>query len=171
MSRYAKLAARLREDGLLGTLVPLSFNRLALAFYRAASWCYRHHVPELPFVFYFVNHVLFGCEIHYAARIGRGFAICHSQGIVIGRHCVLGDRVRVYSGAVLGKKDAGSGMPSVGSDVTIGAGAKLLGGIAIGSHVVVGANAVVLSDVPDNCVVAGNPARVVRELQSDERVL
>ena len=105
-----------------------------------------------------------GIDIHPGAQIGRGFFIDHGSGVVIGETSIIGDNVTVYQGATLGGtgKDTGKRHPTVGSGTTIGAGAKVLGPITLGSHVKVGAGAIVLTDVPDQCTVVGNPGRIVR---------
>ena len=105
-----------------------------------------------------------GIDIHPGAQIGEGFFIDHGTGVVIGETAVIGDNVTMYQGATLGGtgKNTGKRHPTIGSGVTIGAGAKVLGPITLGNHVKVGAGAIVLKDVPDNCTVVGNPGRIVR---------
>ncbi len=105
-----------------------------------------------------------GIDIHPGARIGRSFFIDHGSGVVIGETAVIGDSVTLYQGVTLGGtgKETGKRHPTLGNNVTVGAGAKILGPITIGSHVKVGAGAIVLRDVPDNCTVVGNPGRIVR---------
>ncbi|MBR1585215.1 MAG: serine O-acetyltransferase [Clostridia bacterium] len=105
-----------------------------------------------------------GIDIHPGAQIGQGFFIDHGSGVVIGETTVIGDNVTIYQGATLGGtgKDTGKRHPTIGSGTTVGAGAKVLGPITLGSHVKVGAGAIVLTDVPDQCTVVGNPGRIVR---------
>lgn len=105
-----------------------------------------------------------GIEIHPGAVIGRRVFIDHGDGVVIGETTVIGDDVTIYQGVTLGGtgKDTGKRHPTIGSGVTIGAGAKVLGPITIGDNVKVGAGAIVLKDVPDNCTVVGNPGRIVK---------
>ncbi len=105
-----------------------------------------------------------GIDIHPGATIGKGFFIDHGTGVVIGETAVIGDQVTLYQGVTLGGtgKETGKRHPTLGSNVTVGAGAKILGPITIGDHVKVGAGAVVLRDVPPNSTVVGNPGRVVR---------
>ena len=106
-----------------------------------------------------------GIEIHPGAVIGRRLFIDHGSGVVIGETTVIGDDVTLYQGVTLGGtgKDTGKRHPTLGSHVTVGAGAKVLGPITLGDHVKVGAGAIVLKDVPDHCTVVGNPGRVVRQ--------
>lgn len=102
-----------------------------------------------------------GVEIHPAAIIGRRLFIDHGMGVVIGQTAVIGDDVLLYHGVTLGGTTlvAGKRHPTIGNDVTIGAGASVLGPILIGDHSVVGANAVVVSSAPANSVLTGIPAR------------
>ena len=106
-----------------------------------------------------------GIEIHPGAQIGRRVFIDHGDGVVIGETTVIGDDVTIYQGVTLGGtgKDVGKRHPTVGSGVTIGAGAKVLGPIEIGDHSKVGAGAIVLKNVPPNCTVVGNPGRIVKK--------
>ena len=107
---------------------------------------------------------LTGIDIHPGAVIGQGLFIDHGSGVVIGETAVLGNNVTLYQGVTLGGtgKDTGKRHPTLGDDVVVGAGAKVLGPITLGNHVKVGAGAVVLKDVPDQCTVVGNPGRIVR---------
>ena len=108
---------------------------------------------------------LTGIDIHPGAQIGEGLFIDHGTGVVIGETAVLGKNVTLYQGVTLGGtgKDTGKRHPTLGDDVVVGAGAKVLGPITLGNHVKVGAGAVVLKDVPAQCTVVGNPGRVVRK--------
>lgn len=104
-------------------------------------------------------------EIHPAAKIGRRFFIDHGTGVVIGETTEIGDDCTIYQGVTLGGtgKDKGKRHPTLGNNVMVGAGAKVLGPIHIGDNVRIAAGAVVLSDIPDNCTAVGIPARVVRK--------
>jgi serine O-acetyltransferase len=106
-----------------------------------------------------------GIEIHPGAQIGKGLFIDHGMGVVIGETAEIGDNVTIYHGATLGGtgKDIGKRHPTVGNNVMIGSGAKLLGPINIGNNVKVGANTVVLIDVPDNSTCVGIPGRIVKK--------
>lgn len=104
-----------------------------------------------------------GIEIHPGARIGEGFFIDHGHGVVIGETAIIGDNVTLYQGVTLGGtgKERGKRHPTVGNNVMIGAGAKVLGSVTIGNNCKIGAGSVVLKDVPDNSTVVGVPGRVV----------
>jgi serine O-acetyltransferase len=106
-----------------------------------------------------------GVEIHPAAQIGRGLFIDHGVGVVIGETSVIGDNVTMFQGATLGGtgKERGKRHPTIGNDVVIGAGAKVLGNITVGDNVSIGANAVVIRNVPPNSTVVGVPGRIARK--------
>ena len=106
-----------------------------------------------------------GIDIHPGAQIGRGFFIDHGMGVVIGETCQIGDNVTLYQGVTLGGtgKHAGKRHPTLGNNVVIGAGAKVLGPFTVGDNSKVGAGAVVLKEVPPDSTVVGNPGRVVRQ--------
>jgi serine O-acetyltransferase len=124
----------------------------------------RLRLPFLPRLLSWLNRFLTGIEIHPAARIGKGFFVDHGMGVVIGETAEIGDYVTLYQGVTLGGtgKQAGKRHPTIGHNVVIGAGAKVLGNIRIGHNVKIGANSVVLEDVPDDSTVVGIPGRVVR---------
>ena len=105
-----------------------------------------------------------GVEIHPAVKIGKRFFIDHGTGVVIGETAVIGDDVTIYQGVTLGGtgKDTGKRHPTIGNNVMIGAGAKVLGPLVIGDNSRIAAGAVVLSDIPSNSTAVGVPAKVVR---------
>lgn len=105
-----------------------------------------------------------GIEIHPGAKIGKGFVIDHGSGVVIGETAEIGDNCTVYQGVTLGGtgKDVGKRHPTLGNNVMVGAGAKVLGPFYIGDNSKVAANAVVLKEIPENCTAVGIPAKVVR---------
>ena len=105
-----------------------------------------------------------GIEIHPAAKIGKRFFIDHGTGVVIGETAIIGDDVTIYQGVTLGGtgKDVGKRHPTIGNNVMIGSGAKVLGPLNIGDNSRIAAGAVVLSDIPSNSTAVGVPARVVK---------
>jgi serine O-acetyltransferase len=107
---------------------------------------------------------LTGIEIHPGAEIGRRFFIDHGMGVVIGETAVIGDDVTVYQGVTLGGtgKQQGKRHPTIGNQVVVGAGARVLGNIRIGNNVNIGASSVVLKDMPNDVTVVGVPGRIVR---------
>ena len=107
---------------------------------------------------------LTGVEIHPGATIGKGLFIDHGTGVVIGETAEIGDNCTIYQGVTLGGtgKDVGKRHPTLGNNVMVGAGAKVLGPVKIGNNVKIAAGAVVLQDIPDDCTAVGIPARIVR---------
>jgi serine O-acetyltransferase len=136
----------------------------ALLAHRAAHALLRAGVPLLPRAIAYLARAVTGVEIHPAAAIGREFFIDHGAGVVIGETAVIGDRVTLYQGVTLGGTgfQRGKRHPTLGDNVTVGSGAKLLGPIAIGDGAKVGANTVVVEDVPPGATVVGNPGHLVR---------
>ena len=128
-------------------------------------WLWNKGLKRLARISSQFTRFMTGVEIHPGAQIGRRFFIDHAMGVIIGETTIIGDDVTIYQGVTLGGtgKDVGKRHPTIGSNVTIGAGAKVLGPINIGSNVKIGAAAVVLKDVPDNCTVVGNPGRIVQK--------
>ena len=121
-------------------------------------------LPLVPRIISNVVRVMTGVEIHPAARIGRGLFIDHGAGVVIGETASVGDDVTMYQGVTLGGTGFARGKrhPTVGDQVMIGSGAKLLGPIAVGARSKIGANSVVIHDVPADATVVGNPGHPVR---------
>jgi serine O-acetyltransferase len=115
----------------------------------------------------------FNCYIALAATFGKDVCFPHPVGIIIGEGAVIGDQCKIYQSVTLGAKRSGEGSqgkyPTLGSGVTVFAGAVLIGGIKIGNGTVIGANSVVLQDCPDNSIVVGNPGRLIvkKRLKSD----
>lgn len=137
----------------------------AVVFYRFAHFLYKLKVPFIPrFISQFAKFIT-GIEIHPGAEIGRGFFIDHGMGVVIGETAVIGENCTLFQGVTLGGtgKEQGKRHPTLGKNVVIGAGAKVLGNITIGDNSYVGANAVVLKDVPPESTVVGIPGTVVKE--------
>ena len=112
-----------------------------------------------------IVRILTGIEIHPNAKIGKGLFIDHGMGVVIGETVVIGDNVTLFQGVTLGGtgKEIGKRHPTIGNNVIIGAGAKVLGNIEVGNDSYIGANAVVLRNVPKNATVVGVPGRVARK--------
>jgi serine O-acetyltransferase len=136
----------------------------ALLAHRVSHALHQAGIPLAPRVLANVMKVATGIEIHPAARIGRGLFIDHGSGVVIGETAEVGDDVTMYQGVTLGGTGFARGKrhPTVGNQVTIGSGAKLLGPIQVGDGSKVGANSVVIHDVPSNATVVGNPGHPVR---------
>ncbi|MBA2764883.1 MAG: serine O-acetyltransferase, partial [Thermoleophilaceae bacterium] len=136
----------------------------ALLTHRIAHALHQSGIPVVPHVLMSGSRVLTGVEIHPAAQIGEGLFIDHGSGVVIGETAELGNNVTLYQGVTLGGTGFARGKrhPTVEDDVVVGSGAKLLGPIRIGRGSKIGANSVVISDVPSNSTVVGNPGHPVR---------
>lgn len=135
----------------------------ALWFYRLAHWLSNLGLPFIPRLISQIARLLTGVEIHPGAVIGKGTFIDHGMGVVVGETAIIGEYALIYQGVTLGGtgKESGKRHPTLGDNVVIGAGAKVLGNIQIGSNVRIGAGSVVLKDVPPDCTVVGIPGRVV----------
>jgi serine O-acetyltransferase len=136
----------------------------ALLAHRVAHGLHGIGVPLVPRSMSLVSRTLTGIEIHPAAQIGQGFFIDHGAGVVIGETAEIGDDVTLYQGVTLGGTGFATGKrhPTLEDNVTVGAGAKLLGAITVGHGAKIGANTVVIQDVPPNTTVVGNPGHPVR---------
>jgi serine O-acetyltransferase len=137
----------------------------ALWWYRIHHWLWKHGWFFLARALSQFARWLTGIEIHPGARIGRRFFIDHGMGVVIGETAEVGDDVTLYQGVTLGGtgKERGKRHPTIGNNVVIGAGAKVLGNIIIGDNSYIGSNAVVIKDVPANSTVVGVPGRVTKQ--------
>jgi serine O-acetyltransferase len=137
----------------------------ALVAYRVAHFFYKMHM------FFFARWIsqvarwATGIEIHPGARIGKNFFIDHGMGVVVGETAIVGDDVLLYQGVTLGGTglEKGKRHPTIGNNVVIGTGAKILGNITVGDNSYIGANAVVIKDVPANSTVVGVPGRITKQ--------
>ncbi|MCG6137940.1 MAG: serine O-acetyltransferase [Nostoc sp. LLA-1] len=136
----------------------------AIICYRIAHWLYSYKFPLLPRLISHLSRLFTGIEIHPGAKIGKGVFINHGMGVVIGETAIVGDYTLIYQGVTLGGtgKQTGKRHPTLGKNVMVGTGAKVLGNIQIGDQVRIGANSVVLQDVPSDCTIVGIPGRIVR---------
>lgn len=137
----------------------------ATQYHKLAHWCYLHdHKFLARYISQRTRHKT-GIEIHPGAKIGKRLVIDHGMGIVIGETTEIGDDCLIYQGVTLGGtgKDTGKRHPTIGNNVLIGCGAKVLGPFKVGDNSRVAANAVVLSEIPEDCTAVGAPARVVKK--------
>lgn len=136
----------------------------AVRSHRKAHWCYEHGFKFLARFISQRSRRRTGIEIHPGAKIGRRLVIDHGMGIVIGETAEIGDDCLIYHGVTLGGtgKDVGKRHPTIGNNVLIGTGAKVLGPFKVGDNSRIAANSVVLSEIPDNSTAVGVPARVVK---------
>jgi len=122
-------------------------------------------VPFIPRYISYLTRIFTGIEIHPSAQIGERLFIDHGEGVVIGETTIIGNDVIIYQQVTLGGtgKEHGKRHPTIGNNVIIGAGAKILGNITISDHVRIGAGSVVVDDVPENCTVVGVPGKIVKQ--------
>ena len=136
----------------------------AIRNHRKAHWFFKHKMFFIARAISQRTSKRTGIEIHPGAQIGRRFFIDHGTGIVIGETTIIGDDVTLYQGVTLGGtgKDMGKRHPTLGNNVLVGAGAKVLGPLTVGDNTNIAAGAVVLDNIPENSTAVGVPARVVR---------
>ena len=136
----------------------------AIIYHRIANWLYRHDLRFLARAVSQWSRCWTGVEIHPGATIGHRLVIDHGMGIVIGETAEIGDDCLIYQGVTLGGtgKDSGKRHPTIGNNVLIGSGAKVLGPFRVGDNARIASGAVVLREVPPNCTAVGVPAHVAR---------
>lgn len=167
-----------KEEGLLASILrrdPAAKNQLeillcypgvhAVLAHRVNHFLYLNGLKILSRLSSQLMRILTGIEIHPGAVIGKRLLIDHGMGVVIGETTIIGDDVTIYQGVTLGGtgKDCGKRHPTIGNDVMIASGAKILGPFKIGDHSKVGAGSVVLKEVPEHCTVVGVPGRIVKQ--------
>lgn len=145
------------QVSVLRTLV--SDGTSANVLYRLTSWLIRYKLAPLALITLWLNRVINGCVIGAGAKFDLGFVIMHPVGVVINSKVKGGCNITIESGVVIG--DEKGLAPQLGSNIFIGAGAKIIGGITIGDNVKIGANAVVVKDLPSNVTAVGIPAKVI----------
>lgn len=142
----------------------------ALWAHRAAHWLWQHQLKFMARGLSQMARFITGIEIHPGAQIGQGFFIDHGMGVVIGETAEIGHNVTLYHGVTLGgtSLEKGKRHPTIGDNVVVGAGAKILGAIQVGAGSRIGANAVVVKPVPANAVVVGVPGQVVARSKAQQ---
>jgi serine O-acetyltransferase len=147
-----------RLSAILKTLV--TDGTAAMIYYRLMQWARRWRIISLEMIFNKLCAIFCNCIIGRGAEFGPGFVLIHSTGVVISGKVRGGSNILIEHQVTLGAEKRQT--PQLGSDIFIGAGAKIIGPVSIGDNARIGANAVVLRDVPPNCTVAGIPAEIVR---------
>ncbi|CAL6092708.1 Serine_acetyltransferase [Hexamita inflata] len=137
----------------------------AIVLHRIAHLLYSLKVPIIPRLISQISRFLTGIEIHQGAQIGQCLFIDHGMGVVIGQTAIIGDYCLLYQGVTLGGtgNEVGKRHPTLGNNVVVGSGAKVLGNITLGDNVKVGAGSVVLKSIPAQCTVVGVPAKIVKK--------
>ena len=155
-----------RDPAAKNTLeIILTYSGLhAVAAYRVSHYFYQKKLFLTARVISQIARFFTGIEIHPGAKIGKGLFIDHGMGVVIGETTEIGDNCLIYQGVTLGGtgKDHGKRHPTLGNNVMVGSGARVLGPFKVGNNVKIAANAVVLEAIPDNCTAVGVPARIAR---------
>ena len=132
-------------------------------FYRLGRFLYAMHIPLLPKIIELIIFLLYNSKIPSSCEIGKGSFFSYGGiGVVLHARCKIGNNAVIGTNVTIGGKSGHYGVPIIGNDVYIATGAKILGPIKIGNNVTVGANAVVIGDVPENVIVAGIPAKIIK---------
>lgn len=142
----------------------------AIFFYRQARWLYLHHIPFLPKLLELLIFLIYNSKVPYQAEIGRGTKLGYGGiGVVIHQNSRIGSKCMIAQQVTIGGGNSHyPGVPIIGDNVEICKGSIVMGGITIGNNVIIGANAVVNKPVPDNAIVAGVPAKVLRIKDKNE---
>lgn len=137
----------------------------AIGIYRVGNWFYNHKIPFLPQVCKGLDFLLFNSVVPYTATIGKDSKFAYGGiGCVVHSRTVIGERVIIGQNSTIGRSLDPEDFPTIGNDVYISAGVRIIGKIHVGNNVIIGANAVVNKDVPDNSIVVGVPAKVIKSL-------
>lgn len=132
-------------------------------FYRVANFLYRIRVPLISRIIYCIQFLLFNSIVPYQTQIGKGTKFSYGGiGVVIHKRAVIGKDCVIGQGITIGGRSKIEEVPVLGNKVYVASGARVLGNVRIGDNVIIGANSVVIHDVPDGCVVAGVPAKVIK---------
>lgn len=135
---------------------------MLIYFYRISNWLWKHHIPILPRLIYFMQYILFNCSVPPSCIIGKGSKFgYYGMAVVVHARAKIGENCVIGTCVTIGGKSGWYEVPEIGNNVHIASGAKILGPVKIGNNVYIGANAIVTKDVPDNCVVAGIPAKII----------
>ncbi len=140
----------------------------AIHIYRISRTFYKYKLYPFVIVMKFLNLVIFSSVIPPQAKIGRNVTVAYKGiGVVIHKKAIIGNKVCIGQGVTIGRKVKQDEAPTIGNNVYIATGAKVLGNIKVGDNVLIAANSVVLSDIPPNVIVAGMPAKIVKNLEED----
>ena len=137
----------------------------AIGLYRVGHWFYKHKIPLIPTICKGIDFLMFNCVVPYTATIGKDSKFAYGGiGCVVHSRTIIGDRVIIGQNSTIGRSLDPEDFPTIGNDVYISAGARIIGKIHVGNNVIIGANAVVNKNIPDNTIVAGVPAKVIKNI-------
>lgn len=140
----------------------------AIKLYRIGNYCYIKKIPLIPKLSMIVNYLVFNSVVPYATKIGEGSKFAYGGiGVVIHSRSRIGKRVIIGQNVTIGRSLDPESIPEIGDNVYISAGARIIGDIKVGNNVIVGANAVVTKNVPNNSIVAGVPAKIIKTIDED----
>jgi serine O-acetyltransferase len=135
----------------------------AISFYRVAHFFYKHKIPVLPKLIKLIIFMVYNSVVPYECVIGKNTKLGYGGiAVVIHKNCVIGSNCTISQNVTIGGREGRKSVPVIGDNVFIGAGAKVIGDIKVGSGAIIGANAVVIKDIPQNAVVAGVPAKIIK---------
>lgn len=138
----------------------------AINLYRKSHWLYKHNVPVIPKILTGVIYLFFNSYIPHTAEIGADSDFAYGgMGCVIHKNATIGERVVIGQNTTVGRSLHPDSFPTIGNDVYVSAGSRIIGKIKVGNNVIIGANSVVNKDVPDNMIVAGVPAKPIRKVE------
>lgn len=163
---YEEIKNIQKKDPAAGSQIEVLFcypGLHVLIFHKFAHFLFKLRIPLIPRLISHISRFLTGIEIHPGAKLGKRLLIDHGGGVVIGETTEIGDNVVIYQGVTLGGTSTKKVKrhPTLGNNIVVGCGAKILGNIKIGDSSQIGANSVVIKDVPSNSTVVGIPARIV----------
>lgn len=166
---FSNLSSDIKRYGKFSLYLLFEQGIWAIIVYRFGRWIRSVNVPIISFILKLFAFLLFkiieiltGVSVPASAQIGKGFYVGHFGNIILHSDVVMGENCSIGPGVLIGTRGLGKpGAPQIGDNVYIGVGAKILGKIKIGDNVRIGANAVVITDVPDNATVVGNPSRII----------
>ena len=139
-------------------------SQIVYALYLIARFLHKMHIPILPKVIQVFIRIIFGCKVPYTAKIGKNTVLGNGGlGLTIHARSVIGENCRIGPCVSIVGSKKHADVPKIGNNVWIGTGARIVGPVVVGNNVMIGANAVVNKDVPDNTLVAGVPAKIIKE--------